>query len=129
MLAVDTNVVVRYLVKDDDAQSARSRELVHGGPVFISATVVLECEWVLRSLYGFSHEEVVAALEAFCGIPDVMVGEAQAVKRAFRLTKSGFDFADALHLAFADNCEAFVTFDKGLAKRARHLGGVSVKLA
>lgn len=128
MLAVDTNVVVRYLVKDDDAQSTRAHVIIGSAPIFVSPTVVLECEWVLRSLYGFSPRQVVNALEAFCGTPNVNVGEAAAVERAFRLTEQGLDFADALHLALAGGCEAFVTFDKRLAKSARS-AGVAVRLA
>ena len=69
--------------------SARARDLIERGPVFVAPTVVLECEWVLRSLYGFSRSEVVGALEAFCGAPRVAVGEAAAVKRAFRLAERG----------------------------------------
>jgi predicted nucleic-acid-binding protein len=129
MLAVDTNVVLRYLVKDGDAQSARARDLIERGPVFVAPTVVLECEWVLRSFYGFSRSEVVGALEAFCGAPKIVVGEAAAVKRAFRLAERGLDFADALHLAQAEGCEAFVTFDKRFARKSRELGGVTVRLA
>jgi predicted nucleic-acid-binding protein len=129
MLAVDTNVVVRYLVKDDDAQSARARDIVASGAIFVPLTVVLECEWVLRSLYGFSRLQVIAALEAFCGASGVFVGEAVAVKRAFRLAKQGLDFADALHLAQAGECEAFVTFDKRLARRAARLAETRVRLA
>ena len=129
MRAVDTNVVVRYLVKDDDAQSARARDVVGSGGIFVPLTVVLECEWVLRSLYGFSGSAVIAALEAFCGAPGVAVGEAPAVKRAFRLAKQGLDFADALHLAQATECEAFVTFDRRLARKAGRLAETRVRLA
>jgi predicted nucleic-acid-binding protein len=119
MLAVDTKVVVRYLVRDDDAQSARARDIIRSGHIFVSLTVILECEWVLRSFYGFSRPETIGALEAFCGTPDVSVGDAAAVERAFRLTELGLDFADALHLAQARGCQAFVTFDKRLTRRAR----------
>jgi predicted nucleic-acid-binding protein len=129
MLAVDTNVVVRYLVKDDDAQSSRARDIVLSAPIFMSPTVVLECDWVLRSLYGFSRRQALGALEAFCGTPNVNVGEAAAVKRAFQLTELGLDLADALHLAQAEDCEAFVTFDRRLARRARRLIDTPVRLA
>jgi len=129
MLAVDTNVVVRYLVKDDEAQLARATEIVESGPIFISPTVILESEWVLRSFYDFSRSAVIDALKAFCGAPDVKVGEAAAVKRAFQLAERGLDFADALHLAQAQGCEAFVTFDKRLAKKAGELDGLVVRLA
>jgi predicted nucleic-acid-binding protein len=129
MLAVDTNIVVRYLVKDDDAQSARARDAVRSGAIFLPLTVVLECEWVLRSLYGFSRPAVIAALEAFCGGPGVAVGEAATVRRALRLAKQGLDFADALHLAQASECEAFITFDKRLARKAGRLAETRVRLA
>jgi len=129
MLAVDTNVVVRYLVKDDDAQSARARDIVQNAPIFISPTVILECDWVLRSLYGFSRRQALGALEAFFGTPNVNVGEAAAVKRALRLAELGLDFADALQLALAEYCEAFVTFDRRLARRARGLIDTPVRLA
>lgn len=51
MIAIDTNVVVRYLVADEDEQFRRSAALIEGEPVFLCTTVLLEVEWVLRSLY------------------------------------------------------------------------------
>ncbi len=129
MLAVDTNIVLRYLVKDDAAQSARARDIVESAPIFVSLTVVLECEWVLRSLYGFSCSDVIGALKALCGEPGVSVGDAEAVIRAFRLAERGLDFADALHLAQATECEAFLTFDKTLARKAGRLAEARVRLA
>lgn len=125
MLAVDTDVVVRYLVRDDEAQSARAREIVESGRIFVSATVVLECEWVLRSLYGFAREEVVRALRGFCGGPSVTVGNSPAVSRALELAELGLDFADALHLAQSGECEAFVTFDNSLVRKARDMVGTT----
>jgi predicted nucleic-acid-binding protein len=50
MLAVDTNVVVRYLTADDPEQFARAVAVVEGAETFVSLTVLLETEWVLRSL-------------------------------------------------------------------------------
>ena len=129
MLAVDTNVVVRYLVKDDEAQSARAVEIVESGPVFVSVTVILECEWVLRSFYGFSRSQVADTLAAFCGAPNVEVGQAWAVRQALGFAKHGVDFADALHLAQAEPYKAFVTFDRKVQRKARGLGGVAARLA
>jgi predicted nucleic-acid-binding protein len=128
MLAIDPNVVVRYLVKDDNAQSKGARDVVARGPVYVAASVILECDWVLRSVYGFSPAQVTQALEAFCGLVNVNVGEADAVKRAFRMTEAGLDFADGLHLALAAHCDGFATFDRRFAKRAAGAGGAPVKL-
>jgi predicted nucleic-acid-binding protein len=129
MVAVDTDIVVRFLVRDDEAQSARARKIVASGGVFVPVTVILECEWVLRSLYGFPPLEVLHALKGFCGAPGVSVGNALAVCRALDLAALGLDFADALHLAQADDCEAFVTFDKRLLRKGRGVADTPVRPA
>jgi predicted nucleic acid-binding protein len=58
MIAVDTNIVVRYLTGDHPRQSTKARTLVDGNDVFLSRTVILECEWVLRSAYRYSPREI-----------------------------------------------------------------------
>jgi len=58
MIAVDTNVVVRFLVRDDPKQAARAAELIRDNQIWISKTVLLETEWVLRSLYRFSPQSL-----------------------------------------------------------------------
>ena len=73
MRAVDTNVVVRYLTGDHPKQAARAKGVIDAGHVFVSTTVMLETEWVLRSVYGFAGKEVAAALRAFAGLSDVSV--------------------------------------------------------
>ena len=56
MIAVDSNVLVRFLVLDDAKQAARAAALIRANEIWVSKTVLLETEWVLRSLYGFSPE-------------------------------------------------------------------------
>ncbi len=73
MLAVDANVVVRYLVNDDAAEAARARRLVEREDVFVPVTVVLETEWVLRSVFGFSPAAVMRALRGFAGLRQTIV--------------------------------------------------------
>ena len=69
MLAVDTNVIVRYLTRDDAEQFARASVLIQNEDVYVCMTVLLETEWVLRRGYRFSRERVPAALAAFAGLP------------------------------------------------------------
>ena len=126
MRAVDTNVVVRYLTGDDARQAARARALIDGVATFIPRTVMLEAEWVLRSLYELPAGRVVAALRALAGLPTVTVEDAALVARALRWADSGADFANALHLASAAGCDGLATFDKRFAKSAARLGGVPV---
>ena len=64
MRAIDTNIVVRYLTVDHPQQAARARAIIEGGDVFVGTTVLLESEWVLRSVYSFSRSEVAVALRA-----------------------------------------------------------------
>jgi predicted nucleic acid-binding protein len=52
MLAVDTNLIVRYLTGDHPKQSAKARAVIDGEDVFVSTAVALETEWVLRRVYG-----------------------------------------------------------------------------
>jgi predicted nucleic acid-binding protein len=82
MLAVDTNLIVRYLTGDHPRQSAKSRAVVDGDEVFVSTTVVLETEWVLRSVYGYDSAGVCAALRAFAGLPRVSLEDPGLVATA-----------------------------------------------
>jgi predicted nucleic-acid-binding protein len=64
MLGVDTNVLVRYLIRDDQSQFEKARRLIdrevaQGVPVLVSLLVLLETEWVLRSRYELSKSDIV----------------------------------------------------------------------
>lgn len=122
MIAIDTNIVVRYLTGDHPEQSARARELVDAGPVFVPITVLLEAEWVLRSAYRLPAPDIARALRAFGGLPSVTFDDAQIVAEALDRAERGMDFADALHLGNANGCEGFFTFDQKLIKAAQREG-------
>ena len=127
MLAVDTNVVVRFLTRDHPEQAARAKQLIDDNDVLVATTVLLESEWVLRSRYGFRRQETVAALRAFAGLPRVTLEDARLTAQALNWAEHGLDFADALHLARAEPCDAFVSFDRRLATASRAVSGVPVR--
>lgn len=129
MLAVDTNIVVRIITGDDPRQAARARDIVDKNDVFVPTTVLLESEWVLRTGYRFKGEQLAAALSAFCGLPHVNLESADRIRKAIDWARQGMDFADALHLAAAEDCDAFVTFDEAFAETAKRLGGTRVRRA
>ncbi len=118
MRAIDTNVLVRALVNDNAAQSARAVALLTGHDIFIPVTVVLELEWVLRSRYAFAPKVVAQAIEKIAALSNVVVGERAAVLAAATRAAQGWDFADALHHALSHGCEDFLTLDADLVKRA-----------
>ena len=118
MLAIDTNVLVRLLTRDHPLQYRRVVALMATEPLMISSTVLLETDWVLRSTYGLSKGEVIKALQDVVSLPNVNLREHERALKALSLAASGMDFADALHLAASDGCEAFLSFDKRLKKSA-----------
>jgi predicted nucleic-acid-binding protein len=128
MLAIDTNVIVRLLTSDDAVQSAKARSLIEGNDVFVCKTVLLETEWVLRSVYGFDADQVGKALRGFAGLAQVTIEEEALAAQALDWMGAGIDFADALHLAKAAGCDAFATFDRRLARATARLGTVEVRL-
>jgi predicted nucleic acid-binding protein len=122
MPAVETNLIVRYLTGDHPKQSAKARAVIDGEDVFVSTTVVLETEWVLRSVYGHDSAQVCAALRAFAGLPRVSLEDPALVATALDRTMHGLDFADALHLGRAEDCDAFVTFEQPFTRAAQAAG-------
>jgi predicted nucleic-acid-binding protein len=125
MQAVDTNVLVRLLTRDDKDQAERAQSLFQRKEVWIAKTVLLETAWVLRSLYAFGQPQITAALRGVAGLENVKLEDSAAVARAFALTDAGVEFADALHLVSMGDAESVVTFDKKFAAKARKLAAVA----
>ena len=124
--AIDTNVVVRFLTGDDPAQHKRASKLIDAGGIFIATSVLLEAEWVLRSAYGFPAARIVEALRGLAGLRGVTLEDAALAAQALDWAEQGLDFADALHLGRAQDCTAFVSFDRKLARAAARLSDVKV---
>jgi predicted nucleic-acid-binding protein len=87
MLGVDTNVLVRYLTRDDKSQYERARrridlELVKGEPVLVSLLVLLETEWVLRSRYKLAKEDIVTAFSALLDTADLALEDEPSIENA-----------------------------------------------
>jgi predicted nucleic-acid-binding protein len=124
--AIDTNIVVRLLTADDAEQAKAARLVVAAGGIFLGVTVLLEAEWVLRAGYGFAPAKIAAAFRGLAGLPGMTVEDPLPLASALDWLEAGMDFADALHLARASQCSAFVTFDQKLAKRAKGLTAITV---
>jgi predicted nucleic-acid-binding protein len=127
MLAIDTNLVVRYLADDDPDQSGKAKALIESETVFVSKTVLLEAEWVLRSVYEYDAVDVAGALRGFAGLEQVVIEDSALVAQALDWVQAGMDFADARHLSVAADCEAFISFDRRLVKVAARLGATVLR--
>ena len=129
MRAIDTNILVLFLADDDAIQAEKARKLLAEHEVFVATTVLLETEWVLRGAYGLAKGDILAALRAFAGLPNVTLEDPLRAEKTLTWAAQGMDFADALHLAAAAGFEDFVTFDRRLAKAAADAEGRVVREA
>lgn len=126
MIAVDTNVLVRYAVKDDRKQAALATGFLAGNRCFVLKTVLLELAWVLSSPVGYDlprktvHERLLHIL----GLPSVETEDAVNVAQALTWYAEGMDFADALHLAGSAELAGLATFDRKFAAIAEKLDAV-----
>jgi predicted nucleic-acid-binding protein len=94
VIAIDTNVLVRLLVNDDEAQGSRARAVFEREEVWIGKTVLLETFWVLRSVYDFKDIAIAHAIEAALGLARVRVEDSERVEIALAAVY-GIDIADA----------------------------------
>ena len=118
MIAVDTNVVVRFLTADDENQAKKSRTLFKKHEVWLSRTVLLETEWVLRGAYKLDRESVNQALTSLNQMEGVEVENHVQVAEALSLHQSGWDLADALHVVSCPpDISHFYSFDRQLTKQ------------
>jgi len=127
MLAVDTNVLVRYLTKDDPAQAQLVKTLLDNQDVLVTTSVMLETEWVLRGLYKIQADDLARALRFFAGLPHIVLEEPDLIMQAITWLEAGMDFADAVHLGKAGGCDALITFDKDFIRAGNRLGSIPVR--
>ena len=124
MKALDTNVLVRFLVRDDKKQAEIvyrifKRAESRNEPFFIPLLVVLETIWVLESVYEIPREEIRGSLQKLLLMP-ILIFEAQsALQRTLSSAQTNkIDLADLLiaHSAKFSNCDGVLTFDKKASK-------------
>lgn len=123
MIALDTNILARYLLDDEPAQARTARRLLADAKAeyWIPVTVVLELAWVLRKTDA-PRNVVMERLRDLLSLRNVRVQNADLVFQSLRWAAQGMDLADALHLVLSGKAERFATFDEALIKQARKLG-------
>lgn len=123
MIGLDTNVLVRFIMQDDERQAQLASSLIESlraeAPGFVSAVSVVELIWVLDSCYGLTRKQLAAALEGLLRTQELVVENAETMWKALRLfrdAKGGF--ADCLIACSASSagCERTMTFDRDAAK-------------
>ena len=124
MIRVDTNVIVRLLVVDDEKQAKAAgrylKEHCSGDePALLSDIVLVESAWVLEDLYDYSRVQIAEAIEGLLATAQLRAANASAVTTALHLYRSNSaDFADCL-LGVTNSeagCEFTATFDRKASK-------------
>jgi predicted nucleic-acid-binding protein len=128
VIAVDTNLIVRLLTRDDPGQYRKAHRIFQDNDVFIANTVILETKWVLRFAYKFAPDRICEALSLLFGLSNVHATNPVIIHQAIQWHLEGLDFADALHLAESQHCTEMITFDESFAKKAKTLLSCPVKL-
>ena len=125
MIALDTNVLVRYMMQDEPKQSPRATRLIEAltgeAPGFVPVVALVEVVWVLTGSYGLDRAQVSEALEGLLRSRELRLDRADLIVRALRrFSAGGADFADCLieRIAADAGCTDTMTFDAGAARSA-----------
>ena len=123
MIALDTNVLVRFLVQDEPEQARIAGEMIERltgtDPGFVGREVLVELVWVLERAYGYSRSEIAGALDGLLSATELVIEAADDVGPALELYRNdGFGFADLMIVAAARRVGAaeLVTFDRKAAR-------------
>jgi len=126
LIAVDTNILVRYAVKDDKRQTALATRFIADNQCHVLKTVILELAWVLSSSSGYklTRQVVVERLLHILGLPTIDTEDAVQVAQAICWYENGMDFADALHLASSCEVSGFATLDSRMSLKALQIAAM-----
>ncbi len=115
MKGVDTNVLVRYIVADDDVQTAKAKRYIEANTIYVSCIVLSEFVWVLESAYGYDRNTIAATLERLLSTHEIEVEDAEiatAAVRDYRRCTAGFTDCLIGHRNAARGCSETGSFDK-----------------
>ena len=125
MNGLDTNVLIRYLVADDEAQAAKVKRYIESGPSYVNCIVLSEVVWVLESAYGYDKEAIVDALDRLLSTHELEVEDADVALAAlndYRRSTAGFTDCLIGQRNAAHGCTETGSFDK----RAKGVAGFNL---
>jgi len=125
MIALDTNVLVRFFMQDDAQQLARVRAVMNplsvADPAWVGLAAIQELVWVLTSIYRANRADISLVLDRLLTMNEIVVEQTDVIRHAARLfgeTKVGFSDCLISASAYAAGCTQTLTFDEQAAKKA-----------
>ncbi|MGD9912916.1 MAG: type II toxin-antitoxin system VapC family toxin [Rhizobiaceae bacterium] len=122
-LAVDTTGQARALVDDGSEQARRSRALLSEKEIFVPDSVLLETEWLLRSVMQLDRTYINGTFATLVASVNISFSNRRAMADVIASHATGLDFADAMHLQASGACEGVASFDKEFKRRAKKIAG------
>ena len=124
MKALDTNILIRFLVGDDEVQARKVYLIFKKAEsdkkeLFVPLLVILEMIWVLESVYEISRADILDSISDLLSMPIFKFDQQPALQQLIQSAQGNkYDLSDLLiaHSANANGCEAFITFDKKASK-------------
>ncbi len=117
MKSVDTNVLVRWLLRDDPLQ-AELADATLDHPIEIALTVMLELGWVLTTVGGMTRQQCADAFAAILTIDGAVFADRDGLAWAVDRYRAGADWPDMIHLLSTRHARSFATFERRLARSA-----------
>jgi predicted nucleic-acid-binding protein len=121
MIGLDTNVLVRYLTRDDEPQYRATLKLLNrkGATFFLPDLVLVETDWVLTSLYGWTRDEIADAFARLLQVHNLQFEDEDRIRKSLGAVRRGADLSDELLINYCreQGCGEFATFDKAIVKR------------
>ena len=129
MIALDTNIIVRFLTQDDPEQSAEAEGLMSSltstAPGYVCREVLVELVWVLERAYKYDRSDISRAIEGLLSAAELVIEAADDVGAVLQLYEDkGFGFSDLMirQAALRSGADILVTFDR----RAAQLSSVTL---
>jgi len=118
MTGLDTNILIRYLTQDDPGQFQAALRLLNtkGASFFVADLVLVELDWVLSGVYGWSREEIAETFARLLTIHNLVFESEARVRGALKAVRQGADLSDAFIASLSEErgCRELATFDQGL---------------
>jgi len=121
MIGLDTNVLVRYLTRDDEVQYRATMKLLtrKAARFFIADLVLVETDWVLSSLYNWTRDEIADAFARLLQVHNLQFEDEDRIRHSLGAVRRSADLSDELLVTMSrtQGCREFATFDTTIAKR------------
>lgn len=121
MIAIDTNILVRFITRDDPVQVPIADRLMRSGAIRVSPLVLLQTAWVLDRFYQFDDHQILDALTMVLDVEAIHVPRVEQVRKALGAARAGLDLDDAMIWADTPNDVDLATFDDAFARNGARI--------